>query len=102
MWHCCAAAQQLQVLEPGFDQAAVSAYVWCLCCAACLLHSYRLLLICCCVPPAYGAAVLLQQILEGAGLPFTGMTSDFAFKCSNRLTLSKVSTTQNRWRYGLH
>jgi preprotein translocase subunit SecG len=37
--------------------------------------------------------VLLQQILEGAGLPFTGMTSDFAFKCSNRLTLSKVRTT---------
>ncbi|WIA08499.1 hypothetical protein OEZ85_007934 [Tetradesmus obliquus] len=32
----------------------------------------------------------LQQILEGAGLPFTGMTSDFAFKCSNRLTLSKA------------
>eukprot|EP00882_Tetradesmus_deserticola_P019695 GHRQ01021223.1.p1 GENE.GHRQ01021223.1~~GHRQ01021223.1.p1 ORF type:complete len:393 (+),score=190.42 GHRQ01021223.1:66-1181(+) len=32
----------------------------------------------------------LQQTLEGAGLPFTGMTSDFAFKCSNRLTLSKA------------
>jgi hypothetical protein len=35
-------------------------------------------------------SVLLQQILEGAGLPFTGMTSDFAFKCSNRLTLNLV------------
>ena len=60
----------------------------------CCVRAARLL--CCC------AALLLQQILEGAGLPFTGMTSDFAFKCSNRLTLSKVSTQHKRWRCSLH
>lgn len=33
---------------------------------------------------------VLQQLLEAAGVGYTGMTSDFAYKCSNRLALSKV------------
>jgi len=37
---------------------------------------------------------LLQQLLESAGVPYTGINSDFAVRCSNRLAITKVGWQQ--------
>jgi hypothetical protein len=41
-------------------------------------------------------AVLLQHLLEDAGIGYTGVTADYALACCNRIALHKVSMTLMR------
>jgi hypothetical protein len=45
-------------------------------------------------------AVLLQHLLEGAGIGYTGVTADYALNCCNRVTLHKVRTTRTKCAQG--
>lgn len=41
------------------------------------------------------AVVCLQQLLEGAGVAYTGVTADYALNSCNRIALNKVSLLYN-------
>jgi hypothetical protein len=42
-------------------------------------------------------ALCLQQLLEGAGVAYTGVTADYALNSCNRIALNKVSLPGNTW-----